>query len=86
MDQARSLDTWLQTVTRQFSERILAVDEVVADRWGHMASIRPAPVIDSLLAATAVVHNLKLVTRNVSDVEGLGADVLNPFSSPEGGT
>ena len=44
-----------------------------------MTAIRPVPVIDALLAATAKAHSLTLVTRNAADVAGLGADVLNPF-------
>lgn len=45
-----------------------------------MYAIRNVPVVDGLLAATAIVHGLTLVTRNVSHVQGLGADVLNPFT------
>ena len=81
IDQAESLEAWLQRVVEGFSGRILNVDAQVADPWGQMAAIRPIPVIDGLLAATAMVHDLTLVTRNVSDVEGLGVRVLNPFST-----
>lgn len=63
-----------------FSDRILPVDANVADASGRMHAIRNVPVVDGLLAATAVVHNLTLVTRNVSDVQGLGADLFNPFT------
>jgi predicted nucleic acid-binding protein len=66
-------------VQASFGARILGIDNDVADRWGRMSAIRPVPVIDSLLAATAVVHGLTLVTRNDRDVAGLGAAVLNPF-------
>ena len=51
----------------------------MADAWGRMAALRPIPVVDSLLAATALVHRLTLVTRNDRHLAGLGADVLNPF-------
>ena len=81
IDQAESLEAWLQRVIEGFSGRILDVDAQVADSWGQMSAIRPIPVIDGLLAATAMVHDLTLVTRNVSDVEGLGVRVLNPFSA-----
>ena len=81
VDQAKGLETWLQTVIRSFSGRILAVGTEEADAWGQMAAIRPVPVIDGLLAATALAHDMTLVTRNVSDVGGLGVRVLNPFSS-----
>lgn len=46
---------------------------------GKMNSIRPLPIIEGLLAATAKVHDLTFVTRNVADVAGLGVEVLNPF-------
>ncbi len=61
---------------------MLAIDNAISDRWGRMGAIRPIPVIDGLLAATAVIHGLTLVTRNDRDVAGLGATVLNPFKAP----
>ena len=79
LPQVDTLESWLETVQAQFSSRILPVDDSVADIWGRLAATRPIPVIDSLLAATAIVHNLVLVTRNVADVDGLGATILNPF-------
>ena len=63
------------------SERILPVDEVAAERWGRFNVPDPVPVIDGLLAATASVHGLTLVTRNVRHVERSGVDCLNPFSA-----
>ena len=85
MNQAEALEAWLHTVVKEFSGRVLTVDAQVADTWGQIFAIRPVPVVDGLLAATAKVHDLTLVTRNVSDVEGLGAEVLNPFSYLAGG-
>ncbi len=86
LEQAQGLEAWLQTVILGFSGRVLTVDAKVADTWGQLSAVRPVSVVDGLLAATAMVHNMTLVTRNVSDVEGLGASVLNPFSEPsEGG-
>jgi len=76
---ASALETWLLAIGDAFSERILPVDRNVSDEWGRMAASRPLPAIDGLLAATAKVHRMTLVTRNASDVEGLGAKVLNPF-------
>ena len=52
----------------------------VADIWGRISARRSVPVIDGLLAATAIAHDLVLVTRNVADVDGLGAQLLNPFA------
>ncbi|MSO93054.1 MAG: type II toxin-antitoxin system VapC family toxin [Rhodospirillales bacterium] len=81
---AKALDTWLSDVRDAFAERVLPIDRDIADEWGRMSAQRPVPVIDSLLAATAKVHGLTLVTRNVADVAGLGADVLDPFEPSAG--
>ncbi|WBQ14353.1 type II toxin-antitoxin system VapC family toxin [Hyphomonadaceae bacterium BL14] len=62
-------------------EAWLPVDTAVAEAWGRMNAIRPAPVIDALLAATAKINRLTLVTRNAADVAGLGVDVLNRFEA-----
>ena len=77
--QAEALDAWLADVDDAFGERILPIDRAVADEWGRMSALRPIPVIDGLLAATARAHRMTLVTRNDADVAGLGAKVLNPF-------
>lgn len=79
-DQARTLESWLDAVTVAFGERALPVEVAIVNEWGRMNAIRPIPVIDGLLAATAKVHGLTLVTRNETDVSGLGATVLNPFT------
>ena len=78
--QAKILEAWLGSVTVAFGDRALPIDAPVADEWGRMNAIRPIPVFDGLLAATAKVHGLTLVTRNEADVVGLGASVLNPFT------
>ncbi|WP_321477567.1 type II toxin-antitoxin system VapC family toxin [uncultured Paludibaculum sp.] len=80
------LESWLKIDLRaRFRDRILPVDESVAERWGALSAIatangRPVPVIDGLLAATAVHHDLMLVTRNVQDVAGTTVPTLNPWS------
>ena len=79
--QAEFLEVWLETSRDFFADRVLPVDATVADAWGRMFAIRNVPVVDGLLVATAIVHDLTLVTRNVSHVQGLGADLLNPFTS-----
>ena len=76
------LRVWLeQELTDWFGDRLLPVDRGVADRWGIMLSLagRPAPTIDSLLAATALHHNLRMVTRNVDDFRFAGLEVVNPW-------
>lgn len=80
--QAEALESWLESVTQQYEERILPVDVRVADRWGAMGSLQPIAPVDGLLAATALTHQLTLVTRNVADVESTGVKLLNPFSQP----
>ena len=77
--QARALDTWLARVDKAFGDRILPIDSEVADEWGRLSAIRPISIVDGLLAAAAKIHQMTLVTRNESDVSGLGATVLNPF-------
>lgn len=76
---ARALEAWLVEVELAFGDRVFAIDRKVTDEWGRMNAVRPISVIDGLLAATAKVHRLTLVTRNAADVAGLGATVLNPF-------
>jgi predicted nucleic acid-binding protein len=78
-DKAATLERWLRQVEAMFDGRVLGIDNAVSDQWGRLSAIRPIPVIDGLLAATALVNGLTLVTRNDRDVAGLGAVVLNPF-------
>ena len=77
--QARVFERWLHDLERRYAGRILFVDGSIADAWGQMYGIRNVSVVDGLLAATAKVNDLALVTRNTSDVEGLGVQTLNPF-------
>jgi predicted nucleic acid-binding protein len=79
-DKAAVLEAWLAEVVSGFGDRLLPVDAGVADEWGRISAIRPVPVIDALLAATAKANGLTLVTRNEADVAGLGVQVLNPFA------
>ena len=83
--QAEVLENWLRYVEQNYEGRILSIDADIADAWGRMYHIRNIPVTDGLLAATAKVHNLTLITRNIQHVQGLGAGSLNPFSEPAGG-
>jgi predicted nucleic acid-binding protein len=78
---AKGLEAWLEEVIYGFGDRILDLDAQVADEWGRMNAIRPLPVIDALIAATARANSLTFVTRNVSDVQGVGVDLLNPFTA-----
>jgi predicted nucleic acid-binding protein len=77
--QAGALEAWLREVVRTHAERILPVDSRVAEQWGRLAARRSASTIDTLMAATAQVFDLTLVTRNVKDVAWTGVSWLNPF-------
>jgi toxin FitB len=78
---AELLEAWLGELVATFSDRILPIDEGIAEQWGRFNVPDPLPVVDSLLAATASVHGLTLVTRNVKDVGRTGVACLNPFSA-----
>lgn len=78
---ARDLETWLRQVVRDHAERILPVDFRVAEQWGRLTAMRSASVIDTLMAATAQVFELVLVTRNVKDVAWTGVSYLDPFAA-----
>jgi toxin FitB len=80
---AAALERWLREVETAFEGRVLGIDNAVSDRWGRMSAIRPVPVIDGLLAATAFTNGCMLVTRDDRDVVGLGALILNPFNRAE---
>ena len=76
---AATLEGWLTQVVTEYHSRILAVDHEVAEAWGRMTALRPLPTVDSLLAATAKVYGLTLVTRNITDIVATGVAYLNPF-------
>ena len=78
--QADALERWLTGLVTAYRGRVLPITVDVADAWGRMnASPAPLPAIDGLMAATAKVHRLTLVTRNVTDVARAGVPVVNPF-------
>ena len=76
---AIALDDWIAEVRVGFAERIFSVDHKVAECWARLSPQQPLPVIDGLLAATASVHDLTVVTRNAGDFERSGVRGLNPF-------
>jgi predicted nucleic acid-binding protein len=73
------LDAWIEEVEEEYSEMILDVNQVVAEIWGRLSSLRPRPVVDALLAATALAHDLTLLTRNVRDFADTGVAIVNPW-------
>lgn len=78
---AGHLSAWLARLERAYRGRTLPIDADVADAWADLNAPRPLPVIDSLQAATAVVHGLTFVTRNVEDLHGAEVPLLNPFTA-----
>lgn len=79
--QAMALEQWLDRLMTDHADRILGIDLAVAEVWGRLTAARPASVVDALLAATAHVHGLTLVTRNVKDVAWTGVPCVNPFEA-----
>ena len=77
---ADGLAQWLESLVERFGDRLLPIDAAVANRWGELNVPDPVPTVDGLLAATALVHDLTLVTRNVRDVATTGVRVLDPFT------
>lgn len=80
----QTLVDWLEVeLPNYFLGRLLDIDAAVTDRWGRLQASagRTLPVIDGLLAATALRHDLTLVTRNIRDFDGLGLRVVNPWDA-----
>jgi predicted nucleic acid-binding protein len=79
LTQAIAIEKWLGEQLVLFSNNILAVTVDIADRWGKLISQTRLPPQDLLLAATALEHDLTVITRNVADFESSGARVYNPW-------
>lgn len=78
---AEALDRWLQGLTLHFADRILPVTADIAAQWGRFCANQKMPDIDGLLAATALLKDLTLITRNPDDFAWSGISVINPFKS-----
>ena len=78
--QAALLDDWYEAMRAGLGERVLPVSEPVAETWARLGIPDPLPLFDGLLAATALVHGMTLVTRNVVDVARSGVPTLDPFA------
>jgi predicted nucleic acid-binding protein len=77
---AQALEKWLRWISTEFADRLLPVDERVADKWGSLGLRQPVPVLDAFLAATALVHDLVLVSRDEDGFRNTGVRRLNPFN------
>ncbi len=69
----------MSSVRSDYSENILEFDTLTAQVWGRLRMPNPENPLDKQLAATALVYDLVVVTRNTADFEGMGLDILNPF-------
>jgi predicted nucleic acid-binding protein len=79
---AATLMEWLQELRQDYGERILSVTDQVAVEWGRIAALRPRGDADGLIAATAIIHDLIIVTRNTVDFHDTGASVIDPWNLP----
>jgi predicted nucleic acid-binding protein len=77
--QAALFERWLAVLKQEFAQRLLPISANVAERWGRLNAAQPLPVIDGLLAATALEHDLTLVTRETDTLAVSGARLLNPW-------
>ncbi len=77
---AARLAGWVDGLELSFADRILDIGTATAKLWGEWSCERPRPVVDTLLAATAVVHDLTLVTRNLRDVQGIPVKLFDPWT------
>jgi toxin FitB len=83
LKQSDVLERWLQITISQFGDRILPVTEVVAEQWGRQSLDQRLPDADGLMAATAIVHGLTMVTRNTKDFLRSETLVFNPWEFKE---
>lgn len=77
--QADALDAWLTTIVVGYADNILPLDAAVAQVWGRLRVPHPENALDKQIAATALIHDLTLVTRNLKHFDGTGVNSLNPF-------
>lgn len=78
-NQADVFGRWLSELRTRFAGRILPVDARVAERWGRLNAVATRNTVDSLIAATAQVHDLTVVTRNTKDFQDCDVPLLNPW-------
>ena len=80
-DAAKKIAAWVDGLELSFADRVLGINAATARVWGELSAQRSRPVIDTLLAATAMVHELTFVTRNTGDVQDIKLKLLNPWKT-----
>ena len=84
-DRAARLDAWLEGLVESYADRLIPVSALVADTWGRLSSLRPLPVADGLMLATAKVHGLTLVSREAPALADLGVPTFDPWEAIDRG-
>ena len=78
--QAKAMRDWLVGIETEYNDKILPIDNEVAAIWAHLRVPNHENILDKFIAATALLHSLQMVTRNVKDFEKTGVPFLNPFT------
>ena len=79
-EQADALDVWIDYVLDTLGPQIYPIDGPVAEAWAQLGVPDPLPTSDGLIAATAIVHDLTLATRNIRDFAGVGLKIVDPWA------
>lgn len=80
---ADELTSWVDGLESIYADRILDIDAAIARRWGELTAARSLPVVDALLAATALVNGLTVATRNVRDFAAIDVPLIDPWTAAQ---